>query len=773
MKKIFTVVCCCLVLCNLSYSQIDERLSPKSATLPSYLFGPIVEKQIEPLNAEEISRLDYNDSKHGHVPHFERHIKADITLNNSGGWTNLPGGDRVWRLQINCSGAPGLLVLFDNLYLPPGATLHTYAPGKGAERGAFTHSNTPQPRAFSCPIEVGESLVIEYYEPKTQIGKGILSIDKVGYVYRWLPEQPGNLKSNNFLSCEVNVACSEGNAWRNQIRSVVKVILFDQDGGGFCSGALVNNTRRDCTPYILSAQHCTEGGVTDALFNQWQFVFLFQASTCNGTNATANKVVIGCKKVADSQDAGGDTGSDFLLLQLNEIPGPTFTPFYSGWDNSGGAPDSGVCIHHPDGDRKAISTYLTTPASASWSGNVQDTHWDVLWAATINGNGVTEPGSSGSPLYNQNGLIIGHLTGGGSCCVVNGCGQQTGPTVTDQYGKVSYDWVSDGPTTNRQLKPWLDPINSGDSTLAGMNPPCGDNIQNDAGIAAINEPTASTCSLNFNPSVLLRNFGNDTLISVTIEYTIDGGPAVTYLWAGILLPGMVTNISLASVTLTAGDHTIKVNTTSPNGQSDNNIGNDTLVSNFYASAAAQILLTLTTDDYGNETTWQIIDSTSTVVAHGGPFNQVYTGQTFQIPICLPVGCYTFLINDANGDGMLAGETGNFTLTGDGNTYAQLTSPGFGSQESHSFCIAATTGLVQLNDIYVAVTPNPSSGLFRVTTDNFDSKSVQIFNALGQPVYAYNTDEATFDINLSHLSSGVYILIIATPKGNATQKLVIR
>ena len=57
-----------------------------------------------------------------------------------------------------------------------------------------------------------------------------------------------------------------------------------------------------------------------------------------------------------------------------------------------------------------------------------------FWDATTNGHGVTEGGSSGSPIFNQNGRIVGQLSGGSSF------GNNT--SASDLYGKVFTNWVS-------------------------------------------------------------------------------------------------------------------------------------------------------------------------------------------------------------------------------------------------------------------------------------------------------------------------------------------
>jgi hypothetical protein len=82
-----------------------------------------------------------------------------------------------------------------------------------------------------------------------------------------------------------------------------------------------------------------------------------------------------------------------------------------------------------------------------------------LWAETENGWGVTEGGSSGSPIFDVYGRIIGTLTGGQASC--------TSTQAPDYYGKFSYHWDSNGIQDTQQLKPWLDPDNTGLTSMSG------------------------------------------------------------------------------------------------------------------------------------------------------------------------------------------------------------------------------------------------------------------------------------------------------------------
>jgi hypothetical protein len=117
-------------------------------------------------------------------------------------------------------------------------------------------------------------------------------------------------------------------------------------------------------------------------------------------------------------------GSDVALLQLNTTPPASYAVYYSGWDKSGTAPQHSTVIHHPSGDIKKIS-FDDDPATTGNFGGAQ------CWHIAMWDDGTTEPGSSGSALWNEDHHIIGQLYGGEAWC---------GGNVNDYFGRfdVSY-----------------------------------------------------------------------------------------------------------------------------------------------------------------------------------------------------------------------------------------------------------------------------------------------------------------------------------------------
>lgn len=402
----------------------------------------------------------------GKLPAYARVLPVDAGLADAGTWTELPNGDRLWRLRVASTGALATELYFSQFHLPTNASLHVYNTGGVQVMGGFTAYNNRDDGTFTTGLIAGEASTVEYYEPAAVAGQGRIHVSGVGHAYRDVEEVTAS------GPCEVDVNCSEGDGWEAQRDAVVRIGILDQGVNYWCSGSLVNNLAQDCKPYFLTAMHCGET-TSAADFNQWKFYFNYEKTGCGSGASFANHFVVGAIKRGSSNDGGGNQGSDFLLLEGNTDSIPAdYEPYWAGWDASGTDSTGGKCIHHPDGDRKKISTFNGTAVSSTWA-VVPGTHWRVTWVATANGNGVTEGGSSGSPLFNGAKRIIGTLTGGGSCCTTNGCGPGTNITAPDYFGKVSYHWASNPGTATMRLKNFLDPQSTGTLVLEGSYDPCG------------------------------------------------------------------------------------------------------------------------------------------------------------------------------------------------------------------------------------------------------------------------------------------------------------
>lgn len=407
----------------------------------------------------EMYFIDSSYNKDCTAMEFARFLEFESTLGDSY-WTveHFENGDKLYRLGIESTGALAIGLYLRDFYLPPGSKLYIYNPTMEEFYGAYTSKNNTKEAYFCTEMIVGDQIVIEYYEPKEVSGMGKMTLFEILHAYR-SPFIDMNKDFGDSGACEVNVNCSEGFGKNNQRDAVLRLLIKNGNSGVWCTGSLINNTRQDRTPYVLTADHCGKfSSVDDMLL--WRFYFHYQSNNCGTPNEEPErKTVVGCEKIAAS-DNTGELGSDFFLVKLvNDIP-ETYNPYFIGWSREGATSNQGYTIHHPQGDIKKISTYTEALQSADYTSGIPNAYWEVTWSETTNGHGVTEGGSSGSPIFDENGYLIGTLTGGqASCSALN---------APDYYGKFSIHWEGNGSELDEQLAPWLDPDNTGQLKLAGI-----------------------------------------------------------------------------------------------------------------------------------------------------------------------------------------------------------------------------------------------------------------------------------------------------------------
>lgn len=218
------------------------------------------------INLTETLTEDAQLEAAGRPPRFAKFINAGYGTANSGTWTNLKNGDRVWRLRIESIHAEAITLYYDDFYIPEGGRLFIFNDAHSDHLGAFTHENNPQGGEFATQILYGEACTLEYFEPGNVAGQGRISIDKVGHAYRYVHFEDDESTERGGASCEVDINCSEGANWQNQKKGVVRIQVVDPQGAGWCSGSMVNNTALDCKNYVLTALHCGDNSTT-ANFN--------------------------------------------------------------------------------------------------------------------------------------------------------------------------------------------------------------------------------------------------------------------------------------------------------------------------------------------------------------------------------------------------------------------------------------------------------------------------------------------------------------------------
>ena len=448
------------------FSQISEGGTPPSFEYPSALrSAPSTTNVPIDFYLKDIRETDSWQARAGVPMPVSKLIPVDYSIDNSGYHAILPGGEYIWRLQLKAKDAVAIMLYYTDFYIPEGGRLFIYSTDKTQVLGAYTHQTHPSGGRFATEFIGGDELVLEYAASTTSDEKPRIAISEIGYGYNTAALKAFcNITTYAAGSCEVNINCEEGEAWQNEKKGICHSVQKIGSKAYICSGSLLNNTAEDFKPFILTASHCGYNGdsiATPADMDLWMFYFHREREGCSNTSVgKLAKTLTGCKKMADT---GMEGGSDGLLLLLNDTIPDAYDVYYNGWDCTGEVATSGVCIHHPQGDYQKISTYNETVQSytfmsSDFTGD-SNGHWNATFKSTRNGHGVTEGGSSGSPLFNENKLVVGALSGGSSSC-----SNQLGLNL---YGKFFYHWDKYKANSSTRMDVWLDPLNSGVKILPG------------------------------------------------------------------------------------------------------------------------------------------------------------------------------------------------------------------------------------------------------------------------------------------------------------------
>ncbi len=451
-------IACFIMLGSKSFAQLSTGESPVSFT-KSQLQWNVHAVTMPALDMAVINREDSMDREKGLPPRFGYPHKVNFSLENAGEWKLLPDGDRLWRLTIACPGAKSINLLYDKYWLPEGAKLFVYSKDKTQTIGAFTSRNNKGTkdnlRGFATELVFSDTVVVEYFEPKSVSRRGVVSISHVVQGYRLINMNRSGYGLGSSGSCQVNVKCSEGQNWQKEKNAVALMIV---EGYRYGTGCLLNTTDNDYRPVFLTSNVCinTYDAINHNNLYSSIFYWNFEHSGCSNSATSPTYYTTSGATVLANKDF--TTNCDFALLSLSEDPksNPNIPLYYLGWDNSGNAGSSFVCIHHPKGDVKKIAT---RNASAYSSGN----EWVLSWDQTTNGHSVPEDGSIGAPLINSSKRVVGQLFASNNLSCSN-------PSQDNSsFCKFSVSWTGNGSVDNRRkLQPWLDSSNTGATTNDGI-----------------------------------------------------------------------------------------------------------------------------------------------------------------------------------------------------------------------------------------------------------------------------------------------------------------
>jgi len=300
---------------------------------------------------------------------------------------------------------------------------------------------------------------------------------------------------------------------------------------------------------------------------------------------------------------------------------------------------------------------------------------------------------------------------------------------------------------------------------------------NNASSQAINMVPVINTSGEVAPRVTVANEGADALTSVDINYMVNEESLNTFSWTGSLAYGETAQVDLPAVAFgLAAENELVVYTTDPNGSTDEDNSNDTIVTNFNSSTEIVdvIHMYLKLDDNPQETTWEVLDSNGDVVYSGGPYSEPleYIQETFNLS---KGGFFTYIIYDEAGDGLA--DPGFYQLRkGDYSMYYE--NQNFvGSEELVQFAVVQTSVTPIDETEGFAVYPNPFEDYTYVTFNMEESVNVDltVYNIIGEVVYTASHNNMSvgsqkLEINTQDFTPGVYFVNIVIGDKVYTKKI---
>ncbi len=293
----------------------------------------------------------------------------------------------------------------------------------------------------------------------------------------------------------------------------------------------------------------------------------------------------------------------------------------------------------------------------------------------------------------------------------------------------------------------------------------------DVALYSIDEPTNYPyCVSDITPKVTIQNYGSPDLTSALIKVYVDNVEQVSYNWSGSLATYEIDQVTLPSVSLTPGTHTLKVEVSQPNGATDPDMSNNSqeiIVSS--NPDGAHITIDILTDNYPEETSWELSYNGS-VIASGGP----YSGQPQSHIIsemCVAYNeCYDFTIYDAYGDGMdYNGVTGHVTITFDNNTVVDFSGSDFTSSKTVNFCTDTTTYASHQNIASVNLFPNPANSVLSIT--GASGMNMTIISQDGKIAMEKPVNSNISKIDVTNLPEGYYIVRLVSSQTVVTKSFV--
>lgn len=705
----------------------------------------------------------------------------------------------IFEKEFYSKHASYIKLKFKNFNLAPGDYVEITAVNIGESiiyggQGKIIDANLNTISDFWTKVLMDERVIVRLHAQNASNYYGF-DIDRVAYGY---PQAQINAILAEKAICggdeKEPIICYNGTTMYDKGKAVCRLLI---NGSGLCTGWLLG-----CDGHLMTNEHCI-GSASDAA--NTDFMFNYQYTNCNGSGNSTSDVV-----ASSSTFIKTNASLDYTLVKLPVNP----TSTYGFLSLSSVAPvvnDRIYIVGHPGGRRKEITVKTDQGGDANGNAIVN----------TVNTNGIryyadTEGGSSGSPVldYNSNLVVAIHNTGGcqngsygrsdrlissiGSAmpnCGVDNGGTTNPPTncnstissfpYTESFESNFGAWTqASGDDFNWSRRSGGTPSNNTGPSAANngsfyiymessapnystkqaiLNSPCFD-------LSGLNAP-----SLSFN----YHMYGASAMGNLKLEASTNG-TSWTTIWSQSGNQGNSWQAATVSLNSYSSETELKLRfngTTGTTWQGDMAVDGFSITGST-AAVCVDTRLTLTFDNYPEETSWNIKNSAGSTVASGGTYGSQADGSTLVINECLDAGCYTFTINDTYGDGICcAYGNGSYTLSNTATGTTLASGGSFGSSETKNFCVSnnesENSSVVTIdNEVkgsFLTVSPNPFTDRLQIQTNIEGLSQYTLVNLQGQIIKTGNVQNKT--VVLDDLNRGVYFITFANDRKQLVRKVI--
>lgn len=437
------------------YSQVETRYFDEPIDLKEVTGGHIQElpivKAITIIPASEVQEK-MTQCKQSDNPTTDRYgYPIDVSYTQyDGSWNDVDGG-RVWSMTFISKNATSLNYSFSNMSIPNGAEIYVVDKENRVVFGPVTCDFINKNGSYLTDLIPGDESTIYLYEPSEYSGESSFTIEKIIHGCQDNLYTEGRSNRVDIIPWNTNVACRSD--WVDSARGVAGI--YSSDGTDCGNGTLMMSTDLSFRPYMLLSYDKIDSNGDHVLSTSeisaaesWIFRFNRRKTTCDGTANASVQVFNGATLRSSWYNSG------FALMELNNDITSTAIR-WQGWDRSSNTPSQGVCIYINGAYNNAGYLSISSENHSLYSKKCSIRnlyHWVIgLWD-----EGHSWGGNYGSPLFNQDYRVVGHL---------NHMDLDFDEMTSEIcFGKLPSSWTGGGTNATR-LSNWLDPVGTGQTTI--------------------------------------------------------------------------------------------------------------------------------------------------------------------------------------------------------------------------------------------------------------------------------------------------------------------